>query len=43
MRSNRLIFALFSAAILFSMAREWSAPVACLRTIFLPSSAAPRQ
>jgi hypothetical protein len=29
MRNQRLIFALFAAAILFSMVREWSAPVAC--------------
>jgi len=34
-QSNRLIFALFAAAILFSMVREWSAPVACARTILM--------
>jgi hypothetical protein len=33
MRVNRLAFVLFSLAILFSMVREWSAPIACARTI----------
>jgi len=33
MRTNRLVFALFAAAILFSMVREWSAPAACARII----------
>jgi hypothetical protein len=32
-RTNRLVFALFAAAILFSMVREWSAPVVCTRAI----------
>ena len=36
MKRNRLILALFSAAILFSMVREWSAPVACARTLLAP-------
>jgi hypothetical protein len=40
MRRNRLAFAFFSAAILFSMVREWSAPVACARTVFLSSASA---
>jgi len=31
---NRLAFALFAAAILFSMVREWSAPIACARVMF---------
>jgi|HubBroStandDraft_6_1064221.scaffolds.fasta_scaffold02306_6 hypothetical protein len=32
MRINKnLIFALFAGMILFSMLREWSAPVACMR------------
>jgi len=35
MRTRRLTFALFAAAILFSMVREWSAPVACIRTILI--------
>jgi hypothetical protein len=40
MRINRLIFALFAAAILFSMVRESSAPVSCARANFpLPASA----
>jgi hypothetical protein len=38
MKNRRLIFALFSAAILFSMVREWNAPVFCLRTNFLQSA-----
>jgi len=33
MRVNRLAFVLFALAILFSMVREWSAPIACARTI----------
>jgi hypothetical protein len=32
MRARSLAFAFFAAAILFSMIREWSAPVACART-----------
>jgi hypothetical protein len=40
MGKNRFAFAFFAAAILFSMVREWSAPVACARTIFLASSPA---
>jgi hypothetical protein len=30
--SNRLVFAIFAAALLFSTIREWTAPVACLRS-----------
>ncbi len=33
MRSRRLAFAFFAAAILFSMVREWSAPSACVRIV----------
>jgi hypothetical protein len=34
MRTRRLSFAVFAAAILFSMVREWGgAPVACARMI----------
>jgi hypothetical protein len=40
MGRNRFIFALFAAAILFSMVREWRAPTACMRTIFLSSAPA---
>jgi hypothetical protein len=32
MFNQRLIFAFFAAAILFSMVREWSAPDSCART-----------
>jgi len=43
MGRNRFVFALFAAAMLFSTVREWRAPVACARTIFLAfSPAAPR-
>jgi hypothetical protein len=38
MPKQRFIFVLFAAAILFSVVREWSAPVACVRAI-LPSIA----
>jgi len=31
MRSRALVFAFFAAAMLFSMIREWSAPVGCPR------------
>jgi hypothetical protein len=31
MRTRRFAFVLFAAAMLFSVVREWSAPVACLR------------
>jgi hypothetical protein len=40
MRTNRFVFALFAAAILFSMVREWNAPAACARTILIPSATA---
>jgi hypothetical protein len=39
MRKNHLIFCLFAAAVLFSMVREWSAPVACSRSILIPAAA----
>jgi hypothetical protein len=31
MRSRKLVFAFFAAAMLFSMIREWNAPVGCQR------------
>jgi hypothetical protein len=31
MRSRTLVFAVFAAAMLFSLIREWSAPVGCPR------------
>jgi hypothetical protein len=34
------VFAIFAAAILFSMVREWSAPVSCLRTALEPLAVA---
>jgi hypothetical protein len=38
-KDRRLVFALFSLAILFSMVREWNAPVSCPRAnVFLPAS-----
>jgi hypothetical protein len=40
MRVNRLAFVLFSLAILFSMVREWGAPIACARTIVIQSAPA---
>jgi len=36
MKTKRLAFALFAAAILFSMVREWNAPAVCARTILVP-------
>jgi len=39
MRTHRLAFFVFAAAILFSMIREWSAPVACVRSILVPAVA----
>jgi hypothetical protein len=36
MRNRTLAFAFFAAAILFSMVREWNAPVACARTALAP-------
>lgn len=35
MRSNLLVFAVFAAAMLFSMVREWSAPVGCIRPVLV--------
>jgi hypothetical protein len=40
MRVNRLVFVLFSLAILFSMVREWGAPIACARTFAIQSAPA---
>ncbi len=40
MRNNTFIFTLFATAILFSMVRDWSASIACARTIFLASAPA---
>jgi hypothetical protein len=37
MRRNRFTLALFAAAILFSMVREWNAPAACPRMVLIPS------
>jgi hypothetical protein len=37
---NRLAFVLFSLAILFSMVREWGAPIACARTLAIQSAPA---
>jgi hypothetical protein len=31
MSNRKLVFAVFAAAILFSVIREWSAPAGCLR------------
>jgi hypothetical protein len=42
MKNQHLAFALFAAAILFSMMREWSAPSACVRA-FLPPTVAAKQ
>jgi hypothetical protein len=39
MRNKGLVFALFAAAILFSMVREWNAPVACARGALVPGMA----
>jgi hypothetical protein len=33
MKNNRLAFALFATAVLFSMIREWSTPFACARIV----------
>jgi len=46
MRRNNLTFAVFALAILFSMVREWKAPIACPRSTLYSSrsqSPAPRQ
>jgi len=37
MKSNRLALALFAATMLFSMVREFSAPIACARSVLIPS------
>ncbi|HSY93347.1 MAG TPA: hypothetical protein VK812_18435 [Candidatus Binatus sp.] len=39
MRSQRLTFVFFAAAILFSMVREWNAPATCTRSILVSSIA----
>jgi hypothetical protein len=38
--NKRTAFLLFATAMLFSMVREWSAPVACVRETLTPSIAA---
>ena len=38
-KTNRLALALFAAAVLFAMVREWRAPVACAREILFSSTA----
>jgi hypothetical protein len=38
--SRRLQLAIFAAAIMFAMVREWNAPVACTRSILLPAPTA---
>lgn len=42
MKAQRLALAIFSAAILFSMVREWNAPVECTRSTFIPTASANR-
>jgi hypothetical protein len=37
MRTRRLAFLIFAAAILFSMVREWSAPAFCPRVMLVSS------
>lgn len=37
---KHLQFAIFAAAILFAMLREWSAPQTCARSILLPAQTA---
>jgi len=39
LKDRRLTLAFFAAAILFSMVREGNAPVACARSILIPSVA----
>jgi hypothetical protein len=41
MRQNRLVMAVFAAAILFSMVREWNAPVTCARVVSTSAAAVP--
>lgn len=41
MNNNRFIFALFAAAILFSVIHEWSLPVACIRPVLARLAATP--
>jgi hypothetical protein len=41
-KRNQFVFALFAAAMLFSMLREWSAPVACARRILIGAVAQAR-
>jgi hypothetical protein len=42
MRIRRMAFTFFAAGILFSMIREWSAPVLCARPILAPAVATGR-
>ncbi len=41
MGTRRLTLLLFAAALLFSMVREWNAPVTCARATLISSAAAP--
>jgi hypothetical protein len=38
MVDRRVAFTLFAVAILFSMVREWQAPVACVRSLLISST-----
>jgi len=37
-RTNRLVLALFAAAMLFSMVHEWSLPPSCARAALFPTA-----
>jgi hypothetical protein len=41
MQMKRSALVVFAAAILFSMVREWNAPVVCSRSPFLSTASAP--
>lgn len=36
---SRIVFVFFATAILFSMVREWNAPITCARSILLSARA----
>jgi len=38
MRNDRLAFFFSAAQLVFSMVREWSAPVGCMRSLLAPST-----
>jgi hypothetical protein len=38
MVNRRIAFALFAAAILISMVREWQAPAACVRSLLISTT-----